>query len=164
MNFPFWRISSHSDLAALYNALDMGFLWIIPVFLYAGGRENNCCKFFFFLLYVSTRFFSSFLFLICIFVARTNFHCTLVREYTILSTKHSRADEDCNIWMYYIFFLSCISRSLLCIIITTTYFLISRWPCNIPGTTSGLRKTTIFEIVKSKLDCKLFYQRTRGKL
>ncbi|XP_054275078.1 eyes absent homolog 2-like isoform X1 [Macrosteles quadrilineatus] len=26
MNFPFWRISSHSDLAALYNALDMGFL------------------------------------------------------------------------------------------------------------------------------------------
>ncbi|XP_059485291.1 eyes absent homolog 2-like isoform X2 [Neocloeon triangulifer] len=26
MNFPFWRISSHSDTAALYNALDMGFL------------------------------------------------------------------------------------------------------------------------------------------
>ncbi|XP_075233906.1 protein phosphatase EYA1-like isoform X2 [Lycorma delicatula] len=26
LNFPFWRISSHSDLAALYNALDMGFL------------------------------------------------------------------------------------------------------------------------------------------
>uniref|UniRef100_A0A8D8ZI49 Eyes absent homolog n=2 Tax=Cacopsylla melanoneura TaxID=428564 RepID=A0A8D8ZI49_9HEMI len=25
-NFPFWRISSHSDLAALFNALDMGFL------------------------------------------------------------------------------------------------------------------------------------------
>ncbi|XP_065200243.1 eyes absent homolog 2 isoform X2 [Planococcus citri] len=26
MTFPFWRISSHNDLAALYNALDMGFL------------------------------------------------------------------------------------------------------------------------------------------
>nr|CAD7408179.1 unnamed protein product [Timema cristinae] len=26
LNFPFWRISSHSDTAALYNALDMGFL------------------------------------------------------------------------------------------------------------------------------------------
>uniref|UniRef100_A0A1B6EB38 Eyes absent homolog n=1 Tax=Clastoptera arizonana TaxID=38151 RepID=A0A1B6EB38_9HEMI len=26
LNFPFWRISTHSDLAALYNALDMGFL------------------------------------------------------------------------------------------------------------------------------------------
>nr|SVE92913.1 EOG090X0398 [Moina brachiata] len=26
MNFPFWRISSHQDSAALYNALDMGFL------------------------------------------------------------------------------------------------------------------------------------------
>ncbi|KAF4527886.1 hypothetical protein B566_EDAN012298 [Ephemera danica] len=26
MNFPFWRISSHSDTTALYNALDMGFL------------------------------------------------------------------------------------------------------------------------------------------
>ncbi|XP_059055662.1 eyes absent homolog 2 isoform X2 [Achroia grisella] len=25
-NYPFWRISSHSDIAALYNALDMGFL------------------------------------------------------------------------------------------------------------------------------------------
>lgn len=25
-NYPFWRISGHSDLAALYNALDMGFL------------------------------------------------------------------------------------------------------------------------------------------
>ena len=25
-NFPFWRISSHQDSAALYNALDMGFL------------------------------------------------------------------------------------------------------------------------------------------
>lgn len=26
-NYPFWRISGHSDIAALYNALDMGFLW-----------------------------------------------------------------------------------------------------------------------------------------
>ncbi|XP_050439112.1 eyes absent homolog 1-like isoform X2 [Adelges cooleyi] len=26
LNFPFWRISSRNDLAALYNALDMGFL------------------------------------------------------------------------------------------------------------------------------------------
>lgn len=26
LNFPFWRISSHSDTVALYNALDMGFL------------------------------------------------------------------------------------------------------------------------------------------
>ena len=26
MNFPFWRISSHSDLIAFYNALDMGFM------------------------------------------------------------------------------------------------------------------------------------------
>ncbi|XP_063907929.1 eyes absent homolog 2-like isoform X2 [Zophobas morio] len=26
MNFPFWRISSHSEIAALYNALDMEFL------------------------------------------------------------------------------------------------------------------------------------------
>jgi len=26
MNFPFWRISSHSDLVAFYNALDMGFM------------------------------------------------------------------------------------------------------------------------------------------
>uniref|UniRef100_A0A1I8NVF6 Eyes absent homolog n=1 Tax=Stomoxys calcitrans TaxID=35570 RepID=A0A1I8NVF6_STOCA len=26
MNFPFWRISSHSDIRALYTALDMGFL------------------------------------------------------------------------------------------------------------------------------------------
>ncbi|KAF0748576.1 eyes absent 1-like, partial [Aphis craccivora] len=26
MNFPFWRVSGHSDLRALYNALDMGFL------------------------------------------------------------------------------------------------------------------------------------------
>jgi len=26
LNFPFWRISSHQDSAALYNALDMGFL------------------------------------------------------------------------------------------------------------------------------------------
>ncbi|PSN54252.1 Eyes absent 1 [Blattella germanica] len=26
LNFPFWRISSHSDTAALYNALEMGFL------------------------------------------------------------------------------------------------------------------------------------------
>ncbi|KPJ18458.1 Developmental protein eyes absent [Papilio machaon] len=25
-NYPFWRISGHSDIAALYNALDMGFL------------------------------------------------------------------------------------------------------------------------------------------
>ncbi|CAG9131492.1 unnamed protein product [Plutella xylostella] len=25
-NYPFWRISSHSDIAALYNALDLGFL------------------------------------------------------------------------------------------------------------------------------------------
>ena len=27
MNFPFWRISSHNDLVAFYNALDMGFMW-----------------------------------------------------------------------------------------------------------------------------------------
>ena len=27
MNFPFWRISSHSDIVAFYNALDMGFMW-----------------------------------------------------------------------------------------------------------------------------------------
>lgn len=27
MNFPFWRISSHNDIKALYTALDMGFLW-----------------------------------------------------------------------------------------------------------------------------------------
>lgn len=27
MNFPFWRISSHSDIKALFTALDMGFLW-----------------------------------------------------------------------------------------------------------------------------------------
>lgn len=27
MNFPFWRISAHSDIRALYTALDMGFLW-----------------------------------------------------------------------------------------------------------------------------------------
>ncbi|KAG5880643.1 hypothetical protein JTB14_015620 [Gonioctena quinquepunctata] len=26
LNFPFWRISSHSEIAALYNALDMDFL------------------------------------------------------------------------------------------------------------------------------------------
>ena len=26
MNYPFWRISSHSDLVAFYNALDMGFM------------------------------------------------------------------------------------------------------------------------------------------
>ncbi|XP_016982907.1 developmental protein eyes absent isoform X2 [Drosophila rhopaloa] len=26
MNFPFWRISAHSDIRALYTALDMGFL------------------------------------------------------------------------------------------------------------------------------------------
>lgn len=26
MNFPFWRISAHSDLVAFYNALDMGFM------------------------------------------------------------------------------------------------------------------------------------------
>ncbi|XP_014260124.1 eyes absent homolog 1 isoform X2 [Cimex lectularius] len=26
LNFPFWRVSSHTDLIALYNALDMGFL------------------------------------------------------------------------------------------------------------------------------------------
>ena len=26
MNFPFWRISSHNDLVAFYNALDMGFM------------------------------------------------------------------------------------------------------------------------------------------
>lgn len=25
-NFPFWRINSHSDTQALYNALKMGFL------------------------------------------------------------------------------------------------------------------------------------------
>lgn len=25
-NFPFWRISSHSDIRALHTALDMGFL------------------------------------------------------------------------------------------------------------------------------------------
>lgn len=25
-NYPFWRISGHSDMSALYNALDMGFL------------------------------------------------------------------------------------------------------------------------------------------
>lgn len=25
-NYPFWRVSSHSDIAALYNALDMNFL------------------------------------------------------------------------------------------------------------------------------------------
>jgi len=26
LNFPFWRITSHSEIAALYNALDMDFL------------------------------------------------------------------------------------------------------------------------------------------
>jgi hypothetical protein len=26
MNFPFWRINSHSDLIAFYNALDMGYM------------------------------------------------------------------------------------------------------------------------------------------
>ena len=26
MNFPFWRISSHNDLVAFHNALDMGFM------------------------------------------------------------------------------------------------------------------------------------------
>ena len=26
MNFPFWRISGHNDLAALNNALDMQFI------------------------------------------------------------------------------------------------------------------------------------------
>jgi len=26
MNFPFWRISSHNDMVAFYNALDMGFM------------------------------------------------------------------------------------------------------------------------------------------
>ena len=26
MNFPFWRVSSHTDLAALNNALDMQFI------------------------------------------------------------------------------------------------------------------------------------------
>jgi len=26
MNFPFWRISAHSDIRALFTALDMGFL------------------------------------------------------------------------------------------------------------------------------------------
>lgn len=27
LNFPFWRISSHKDIKALYTALEMGFLW-----------------------------------------------------------------------------------------------------------------------------------------
>lgn len=26
LNFPFWRINSHSEILALYNALDMDFL------------------------------------------------------------------------------------------------------------------------------------------
>lgn len=26
MNFPFWRINSHNDLVAFYNALDRGYL------------------------------------------------------------------------------------------------------------------------------------------
>ena len=26
MNFPFWRINSHNDMVAFYNALDMGFM------------------------------------------------------------------------------------------------------------------------------------------
>ena len=26
MNFPFWRINSHNDLIAFYNALDMGYM------------------------------------------------------------------------------------------------------------------------------------------
>lgn len=26
LNFPFWRITSHSEIGALYNALDMDFL------------------------------------------------------------------------------------------------------------------------------------------
>ncbi len=26
MDFPFWRVSSHSDLAALHHALDLGYL------------------------------------------------------------------------------------------------------------------------------------------
>jgi eyes absent homolog 1 len=26
LNFPFWRISSHKDIKALYTALEMGFL------------------------------------------------------------------------------------------------------------------------------------------
>ena len=26
MNFPFWRITAHSDLIAFANALDMGFM------------------------------------------------------------------------------------------------------------------------------------------
>ena len=29
MGFPFWRISSHSDLIALNNALDMHYIWEI---------------------------------------------------------------------------------------------------------------------------------------
>ena len=29
MGFPFWRISSHSDLIALNNALDMHYIWAI---------------------------------------------------------------------------------------------------------------------------------------
>lgn len=27
LNFPFWRISTHKDIKALYTALEMGFLW-----------------------------------------------------------------------------------------------------------------------------------------
>ena len=26
MNFPFWRINTHNDMVAFYNALDMGFM------------------------------------------------------------------------------------------------------------------------------------------
>ena len=26
LNFPFWRVTSHNDLVAFYNALDMGFM------------------------------------------------------------------------------------------------------------------------------------------
>lgn len=26
LNFPFWRISTHKDIKALYTALEMGFL------------------------------------------------------------------------------------------------------------------------------------------
>lgn len=31
LNFPFWRITTHKDIKALYTALEMGFLWRVLV-------------------------------------------------------------------------------------------------------------------------------------
>lgn len=43
--YPFWRVSSYSDIAALYNALDMGFLWFAAALVLALGRTVETVKF-----------------------------------------------------------------------------------------------------------------------